>query len=315
MEHASPKIGLIVNPAARRAGQYLSNDRFWERHLPPAQICVTENLDDLDQAVADHCTGQNCVIACLGGDGTLHHLVNAMVRQEASAAILALAGGTLNGLARAFGTGGQAERVFLRALAAKEVPVRTQTTLRIGGSAPRFGFTMAAGLATPAARAYADRRRRGGGAVMWSVLEAAAGRFGDHVIGVSVHDGPFEAARLVVAGTVSRPFLFIRPFGPRPVPPDAFCLTRLAMARRQIFPRLWPILRGTARHPGFAVGTARHAQIDTLDDVVIDGELHTPNDPGPLRVSLGPTVVFFDLSGAAPPRGLTARTALGWARS
>jgi hypothetical protein len=296
MTQPPPRIGLIVNPAAGRARHTLVRRPFWRGRLPESHVRVTEDLAALDQAVAELRAQDLRLLACLGGDGTLHHLVNALARQAWRVPILPLGGGTLNGLSHAFCVP-EAERAFARALTLDTFPRRRQPTLRLEGDPPRLGFTLAAGLAVPAAEAYAARDRQGAAAFLRVVLEAATGRFGDATLRLCVDGGPEETARLVVAGTVQQPFLFVRPYGMRTPPPVGFLVTRVAMTSAQMLPRAWSILRGKARHPGVTISTAGDLAIQTDGGVVIDGESVRPGEPGPIRLKAESSVEIVDFEG------------------
>ena len=163
-------IALVVNPKAGRVRRRdLVRDPFWQRHLPEAAVFVTADLAGLDAALCRLRARRPAVIACLGGDGSLHHLLAAALRHYGPAelpVVLPLAGGTVNGLAHAVGTGGPPEALLAAALArAREgaVPGRRLALLEIreAGGEVRRGFTLAAGLAARAVAHYDRRGARG----------------------------------------------------------------------------------------------------------------------------------------------------------
>ena len=161
-------LALVVNPDAGGVKRrYLSDSPFWRDCLPDSRIRVTRTLDDLDRAVADFRNAGVRVVAALGGDGSLHRLVEALLRHYDEAdvpAVLALAGGTMNGLARSLGSGGRPQPVLRAAVAAVEVgaalPVRAHYLLRITdipAGRTHHGFGFAAGLAFRAFQEYYRR--------------------------------------------------------------------------------------------------------------------------------------------------------------
>ena len=156
-------LGLIVNGKARAVRRRHLGTPFWNRQLPTDLVRLTQDLDDLDRAVVAFRDAGVEVVAVLGGDGTAHHGIDAMIRHYDEwdlPALLVLAGGTSNGVPRALGSGGPPERVLGRALAAlsePELPVRSLRVLRVMETATgraRHGIGFAAGSVYPIYQRY-----------------------------------------------------------------------------------------------------------------------------------------------------------------
>src|SRR5437867_5089682 len=115
-------IGLIANASAGGGAvrrRYLRRTPFWHSHIADSQVHITTSLAELDAAIVSLRDQRVEVLAVLGGDGTLHHAVDALLRHYPSEAgslatpiVLALGGGTMNGVPRALGTRGRPEDVL-----------------------------------------------------------------------------------------------------------------------------------------------------------------------------------------------------------
>ena len=311
---AAAPIGLIVNPAARTVKRrHLVRQPFWRAQLPDPLVRLTRSLTELDDAVlAFRALGVRAV-AVLGGDGSLHHLVDALLRAYAGSdvpIVLSLAGGTMNGLARALGTEGAPEAVLRTALAvlmSDAPPVRIRHVLRVTDTTTgraRYGFSFATGLVYRAFQQYYRHPDPGmAAALRASLLPFTAALFGgpfyDGVrLELQADGAPFlsEPPHTVVASVVGEPLPWFRPFGPPLGDAAAFHLGATSMRPREIAPRLWSLFRGRCRHPRLRIGRPREATVRGNIGYLIDGELY-PGDGGTnVRLSVGPRLRFL-----APP--------------
>lgn len=282
-------FGLIVNPNARLAARFLDENRFWQGAIPEANLFVTSCAADLEPAVAELAARKVEVIACLGGDGTFHHLVNAMDAARCQATLLPLAGGTINGLSRAFGLSARPDRLFRRAASAGRMPARQHHTLRLQGAVDRIGFTAAAGLGLAAARTYAALPRRGAAAVMRVVTMAATGRLAFTGPSIAVDPGEGEDVDLAAAGSLAEPFLCFRPFGPAPIAAGTFGLTTLRTNGPGLLLGAWPMLRGVSEDPRIRYRRVVQARMRNCDGVVFDGELYVCDKTVEINFEIGPS--------------------------
>jgi len=301
-----------VNPAARGVKRrYLVADPFWGNHLPDECARVTRSLAELDQAIAAFRAAGVRVVATLGGDGSLHHLVDALLRHydEASAPIvLALAGGTMNGLPRALGTGGPPESVLRAAVATLAggalPPTREHHLLRVTDVAhgrTRHGFGFATGLVFRAFQEYYRAPEPGlVDAFRASVLPLKAAIFGgtfyDGVhLEVQVDGASWlpDPPHTLVASVTDNPFLWFRPFGAPLGSAAAFHLAATSMRPRELAPRLWSIFRGRCRHPRLRVDRVREATVRGNTGYLIDGDLYPSGGTVDIRLTVGPRLRFL----------------------
>ena len=309
-------LGLVVNRTARRVKRrYLRRDPFWRGYVPDDLVRLTGCLAELDDVVAEFHDAGVGAVATLGGDGSAHRLVDAVLRRypEGDAPmVLVLAGGTMNGVARALGTGGAPEAVLRAAvadIAGMRPRVHARNVLRVtdarGGRA-RHGFGFATGLAYRAYQSYYRRPEPGiVAAVRASLLPLTAALFGgsfyDGVhLEVSAEGAPWlpEPPHTVVASVLDSPLLWFRPFGSPLGDAAAFHLGATSMRPREVAPRLWSIFRGTCRHPRLRVGRIRDASVRGNTGCLIDGDLYPGGGMVDVRLSAGPRLRFLVPAGA-----------------
>jgi diacylglycerol kinase family enzyme len=307
-------FALIVNARARgtRRGRW-SADSWRGAGLPDERVRVTRDLSELAAAVTEFRAAGAEVIAAVGGDGTLHHLVNLLLASDASRApaVLPLAGGTMNGLARAFGGGGPPARVLRSAMIAWSAGRRRITERRVlqvtneGEATSRLGFGFAAGLVYRALEFYARRPDPGLiDAVRASLLPLTGlgrGFYDCQPIEVEADGNPWlpEPAHSVAASVVDRPLLWFEPFGGPLRDGVTFHLAATSMRPRELVPRLWSVFRGHCRHPRLRTGPARDVSLRAASGYVLDGELFSGAPPADLRIRLGPVL---RLAASAPAR-------------
>jgi diacylglycerol kinase family enzyme len=298
-------LGLIVNLAARGVRRRWAAAPFWRGRLTERQVRLTRDIHELHAALAGFRAAGMRVVAALGGDGTLHQLVNALFREGDLAdapAVLPLAGGTMNGLAHAFGTGGPPARTLDAAIAAldrREPAFRTCRLLRVNAEPPlpgRLGFGFAAGLVFRAFESY--HRRPDPGlveAIRASLLPLGTLLRGfDEALAFDVEaDGQAwlpEPAHSLAASVVHRPVLWFEPFGPPLADPGLFHLAATSLQPRELIPRLWAVYRGRCRHPRLRTGAAREVRFRASGGYVLDGELYRLPRSTDLTIGLGPTI-------------------------
>ena len=123
------RVGLILNPHTKSNHQHQWDEkaRFL---LGDDLVFVTHSLDDIPLAIESLFSKQHIsVLAISGGDGTIHHTINSLIKywqflQEHSSSndflqlppILLLRGGTLNIIARSIGIEGDSKELLRRFL-------------------------------------------------------------------------------------------------------------------------------------------------------------------------------------------------------
>jgi hypothetical protein len=189
------RVGVIVNPrarAVRAAGPALLGPLAASGAVT---VCQTDDLASLRAAVARLVArdGVN-VLATLGGDGTVHAAVNALLglaRAAGRAAgapppplprLLVARGGTLNIVARTLGTSGPPDRTLgrlvetLRGAPLACWPSRPLPLLRVESAAlgTRYGFVFGSAMVRHALELY-DQFGGGHGGLSRLLLEGARG--------------------------------------------------------------------------------------------------------------------------------------------
>jgi diacylglycerol kinase-like protein len=305
-------LGLIVNATARAVKRrHLGRRPFWLPYVPARLVRLTRSLEELDAAVAAFREEDVRVVAVLGGDGSLHHLVDAVLRcyaETEAPLVLALAGGTMNGLARALGTAGAPERVLRAALAhlaGDGPPVRAQHVLRVADALDgrfRHGFSFATGLVYRAFQEYYRASQPGiVDAVRASLLPLKAALVGSPLfyagVQLDVRSGgaPWlpESPHTLVASVMDRPLLWFEPFGAPLSDAAAFHLAATSMRPREIVPRLWSIFRGRCRHPRLRIDRSRDATVRGNIGYLIDGDLYPGGGAVDVRLTVGPRLRFL----------------------
>lgn len=303
-------IGLVVNPAARVAKRCIVRRApFWRGDVPDDLVRLTGSLEELDEAIAAFRDAGVRTVAVLGGDGSVHHLVDAVLRcyEEADAPmVLALAGGTMNGLPRALGTGGAPESVLrgaVAALAGATPRVQVRHVLRVSDARDgrvRYGFSFATGLVYRIYQHYYGNPEPGMvDAVSASLLPLKAALFGgpfdDGVrLDVCAEGAPWlpEPPHTVVASVLDNPLLWFKPFGSPLGDAQAFHLCATSMRAREMAPRLWSIFRGRCRHPRLRIDRARDATVRGEIGYLIDGDLYGGGAVD-VRLTVGPRLRFL----------------------
>ncbi len=157
---ASVRVGLLINPHARRLRRRSPRERLGGLLGDPAAVVETRDLASLRRALARLLTdGRANVLAVAGGDGTVHHVVNALIQLDRESVddglgapprprILILNGGTLNIVGRTVAIHGTPRYTLERFLAyfrgapLSRVPARRLPLLEVrwGDALPRYGF-------------------------------------------------------------------------------------------------------------------------------------------------------------------------------
>jgi hypothetical protein len=264
----------------------------------------------LDRAIAEFRDRGVVAIGSLGGDGTLHRLVDAVVRGYPEAeppVLLPLAGGTMNGLPRAFGTGHRPDAVLaaaLAALASGQPRVARHHVLRVevrSEQRVRYGFSMAAGVVYRIFQEYYRTPEPGmADALRASLLPIRVALFGGPLfdgmaLDVRADGAPWlaEPPHTLLASVVDKPLLWFRPFGSPLGDASAFHLAATSMRPRQLALRLWAIFRGRCRHPRLRVDRCTDLALTGATGYLIDGDLYPVAARLDVRVQLGPRLRFL----------------------
>jgi hypothetical protein len=156
------RLGIVVNPRSRwnRRHKWL---RTAQRLIGHERVVMTRSTDAIGDALSCLLHEQRCnVLGICGGDGTLHHTLNALLSEQFVSPggesvvlppILLLRGGTLNMIAQAISMRDdptKAVKAFLESFQNRSLSslgVRTVPLLRVGkGVEQRFGFILGSEL-------------------------------------------------------------------------------------------------------------------------------------------------------------------------
>jgi len=251
------------------------------------------------------------VLAVLGGDGTLHHVVDTLLRHYPASStpiVLALGGGTMNGVARALGSRGRPAdmlRQALAGLATGKSLLHVQPVLRISDTRDghtRHGFSFATGLVYRALehyyRSHGPRLAAAVSASLLPLKAATRGASDGERVDVRADGGDWLAQpHTLVASVLEKPLLWFRPFGATVADHETFNLGATSMRPVAIAARLWSIFRGRCQHPQLRVGRAGDASIEGAGiGYLIDGDLY-PCDAGiHVQITVGPPLQFLATS-------------------
>jgi len=299
-------LALVVNPSAKYVKKrFLCHDRFWEGIIPEELVGMTRSLDELEAVIDRFRVMGVRNIACLGGDGSLQHLVNTVLRSfgaDKKPAILPLAGGTMNGLARAM-TGSMPPRIALKAAYAGRYTVERRNILKvsnIGDGCDLYGFSFATGLPVRALENYYRAKEPGiADALRASMLPITGMLFRNSFYrptGIELKAGDDRwpvHPHSILASVLENPLLWFRPFGSVGETSGEFYLAATDMSPAALALRIWPIFRGRCRHPGMRTGQVTCVTVRTATGYVIDGELGGIGESLAFRISLGPEVDFL----------------------
>lgn len=324
---ATVRVGVLVN--GRADGGRAEQLRALAGVLPDggagATFAATRSLDELPSAVGRLLVhGGVNVLALVGGDGTVHHAVNALLALEAASAachgptplprLLLLGGGTLNIVARTTGVHGRPRRRlrhFLRyfdGTPLSRVPARRLDTMtvRSPGTPDRHGFVFGSEVLHHAIALYV-RFGAGYGGLGRFLFELARGatlgsalwreeswRLGPFGSVLEVDGRRFEPYTAVVASSVD---LTLAVGGVRAIrrplhAPGFFTKVVLEHEPMRVL-QMVPALMREARHPG-VVDLPEAMRMRLAGPYTLDGELfghaERAGPRAPLDVAEGPRV-------------------------
>lgn len=305
------RVGLLLNRNSR-----LNRENSWEERalslLPSELVRATSRLEELDEALIHlfHKQGIN-VLAICGGDGTLHHTLNALWRLSPTLElnfgpgvlppILVLRGGTMNILAGSLGLEEQPftllekflrryEHGILGELPLTEVPFLEVTTEKWGS---RIGFVLGSSLTVVCLDLY-DHRFGGGFSGLWRFLQTVVTGFlfktkfwqeNKHLLedapGYLVLDEQRSEALAVVASTIDITLLrgWIKGLIVNAQHPEAFRVRVLdVISTRQLVSLLHRLLLGQGGKGIRDFTDVRNLRLD--GDFSLDGELYQWKEEG-----------------------------------
>jgi diacylglycerol kinase family enzyme len=311
-------LTLVLNPHARKPK--LSAPSLGHLHDllgPTARIHVTQDLDELD-ALMGAWNEEDETVCFYGGDGSIARGLTSLIRHQGEdftlPPVLVVRAGTINMLATIVGFREGVERTLKRWRAGELRCLRSIPTIRVemGNQPPQYGFVLAWGVGYRVLKEYYARRPvpdvSDGMAVMAKAfLQACHPRadeqpfFRAEEIGLRVDGAEIPGPqRSLVAGTISRLSLGIRPFPPGEALAGAFSYTSHALSLAKVVLHAPTLLfgAGDARKLRRERELACNSGIRELDcrlteGFTMDGEMFELQEPTPVRIRPGPVVRFW----------------------
>ena len=145
MDNAAKSVLFIVNPVAGRRLGVKSSDSLGARLLKEGfdvNIIETKCAGDATRIAREHCLSYD-VIACTGGDGTLHEVVNGLMAHEQRPPLMYFPSGTMNVVAHNLGITGLPKAAAAKVLAGHPTPYDIGHFSSADGSLSRY-FTFIA---------------------------------------------------------------------------------------------------------------------------------------------------------------------------
>ena len=318
-------LTVVLNPNARKPKLKLpSIDRLRRTLGPDTRIHLTRNLDELEELMKAW-KRENETVCFFGGDGSIACGLTLLIRHKGENGrlppVLAVRAGTINMLCSILGFDEQPERTLER-WARKELDtVRQIPTLKVEveGEKPRYGFVFAWGVGYRVLREYYSRSKipdvRDGMAVMAKAIasaclpnadQTALFRPEDLELSINGRGVGAEGMYSLLAGTIDRLSLGIRPFPPEPILPGGFHVSAMGLPVSSLAPRVPQLLfqfgdqRTLAKkhRTRFVCATgARELNCELTEGYTMDGEMFEIPGHAAVRISAGPVVQFWSLSG------------------
>lgn len=317
-------LTVVLNPNARRPRLAAPPVRKLEALLgPKAHIHVTRNLSELERLMGAR-RRENETVCFYGGDGSISCGLTLMIRARGENGhlppILAVRAGTINMLCSVLGFRQRPTQTLKRWLRGELDTTRLIPTLKIEveGRKPLYGFVFAWGLGYRVLREYYGRKHgdqapdvRDGLIVMARTFLSACGPKASETPLFRAQDvklkldgevtglGPVYS---LVAGTIDRLSLGIRPFAPAPIMPGSFHVSangmptsRVALHAPTLLYRLGDQRRLAAQVPVrlLAAAGTRELRAELTEGFTLDGEMVEIKGSARLRISPGPVVQFW----------------------
>ena len=299
-------FGVVSNPHSRRnRAEPDLTGRISRRLASVAHHRMPDTLDGIPSAITALEDEGVDVIAINGGDGTVHHVISALIRHWSGPTlpkVALLPGGTNNTIARGLGIRGRPEPILARYLGLNAHETTTRRTLAIDG---RHGFLFSNGLFARYLELY-DAGPPSMARAAWVLAKAVfsalvGGALARHLtapmhVEVEV-DGviwPSLPWMTLPAGTVDDIGLGFRAFPRAPSCPDGFEILGIACSAFQLafqLPRFYAG-RGPSR-PDIRAEVCREVVLRAHEPFLcaLDGD---PFTAGPeLRIRSGPLVTFI----------------------
>jgi len=309
------RVGLVINPNAKRVKQALSKRKFfWEEFFEGSKIEITPDVPAIPAAL-ERLKNQsiNC-LAVYGGDGTLQRTVTAAINVWGAAELppfLVLKGGTANALIKNMGVRKKARNYlkFFWKLVTQEkldkVEIYEVPMLKVEDEETKeinYGFIFANGLVYKSIVQYQSVPSPGA----WQTFKvgiypviARAFRtkkskeyFKSPVMTVDAdnithYEGPVN---VILLSTLKKLILWYAPFSGTIMGTEGFYGIINYMDLDDLFAHFIGLARGTYMTKGNINQVLRDVHVLTDLGYMLDGELFLKDKPYGLRVTCGPSL-------------------------
>ncbi len=333
MKNRQLRPGIIVNPRARANSRSMRGIEKAVAGFPQVPFLKAVTPDDMQKALFQLAARRINLLVLSGGDGTVHAAACCLLNRTPFRTLPAVAliqGGTANLTARNLGLGGRPDKAIHRLLRricnnekAREPEVRRSCTLKVHGPGleePLYGFLFGAGLICRGIRFFHQKAEIMGKYRVASnifimarfLLALASGdrkaatpltaRVGSISQGSRNEDSPappFRQFHLVLAGTINKLILGIRPCW-IPGAQGPWCTT-VGERPRRLFFNLAGRIGGLAKRPprledGYSCQVFRKITVEFNGDFTVDGELYSTHGRQiPITIEQGPRLEFLKI--------------------
>lgn len=297
-------IGVITNPRARaNLGNPRLHDTLADAVGSAGIVAAPNGTDALMKTLRDFQRSGVQLLAINGGDGTVHHVVTALVRAwEGPPPQLAfLPGGTMNIVASSVGVRGRPQRVLSRLVDAPDLTTRHVWAMEITGDGPPvYGFLFGNGIVARFLEVYYEGSDPSPSKAAWILARGAMSALvgGSYIrrltrpfqgtLRADGEDLEGHAWTAIAAGTVEQLGLGFRAFHLVTGAPGRMHLQAVGGSVVDLARDLPRIYRGLApTRPGNRELTATELQIRSPERIgyMVDGDFYTASQ---LDVRVGP---------------------------
>lgn len=297
------KIGVIINPYARKIGKKGLLEKFTAIKSPYVDMHLTKSLDEVTEVLKKFKKDRISYLGIAGGDGSMHNVVSRAVpvwAPDPLPPIVVLKGGTMDNISRSIKLRGKGPAILNRLIATleakKPVELAGRNTMDINGLyCFIFGIGVVPNFLT---EVYKYEKGWGGNfRVIRKVVSQCLTNPSDAplfqgITGEVVVDGktvPFRKVTGMMAGTVEHVSPLLIPTARANEDVNAFHVVTVGMSPGQILLRVYNILRGIrCNHPHYSNDLGRKVEIRTDRPFMytMDGDLFEA--PGELTIKMGP---------------------------
>lgn len=298
---------------------------------------MTRDLGDLDRLMGDLCESgkggelvptqslQETSLCFYGGDGSVSRGITALIRHQGEKAtippVLVVRAGTINMLCSVLGHNEKVERTLNRWRVRGPETLKTIPTIKVQveGRAPQYGFVFAWGLGFRVLKQYYARSASPDvfDAAVLALKTFLSGLrpdadlrplFKSEDVNLKVDGKPISVGplRALLAGTISRVSLGIKPFAPEPICPGSFHVSANGMSLVKIALHSPSLLfqlgdqRNLSRrgHRLFSATQVQELNCELSEGFTLDGEMFEIEARSKVKISPGPIVRFWSQSKA-----------------